>query len=76
MLIHDDVDDERTLDEEEILQGDEDFTDELDDLQKVRLMRMHPSYTHTHTHTYTHTHTHTRTGHSLNFILYCSSLGG
>ena len=34
MLIHDDVDDESTLDEEEALQEQDD--EEIDDLQKVR----------------------------------------
>lgn len=35
MLIHGDVDDERTLEEEEALEGENDFENELDDLHKV-----------------------------------------
>ena len=35
MLIHSDVDDERTLEEEEALEGENDVEDELNNLQKV-----------------------------------------
>jgi hypothetical protein len=35
MLVHDDYDDERTLDEEEAASNEESVADELNDLQKV-----------------------------------------